>query len=614
MKKLFSTLTTAGLFINLYISLTFFWRISENIFSKGNFSISFVLLFFVILSIVIRHAQIIEVSFDISNLSPYMIGVIALALPQIKILVDLTPSEIMLCYLLISLILFEGFRLPLNRESFSLISKLINVLLLIAIVIVQNLSLANMSIDNGSSYVLIIYILFILNISYSLIKTCLTISPDISDRHDLYSLAYFSIASVLFNYCSENMTEYAEVYLKEGRYVELINSISLTEFMLFVFWITVLVRVVQSLHLAALDYKDTQLKGVDLAVLTLFYIFISTYWLISSHPSIMFWLFLVLFVLSLSVSIYFSWMRFYRIQSETKINIVFDNRIQTVNSVTFALVAISNYFLMLYGYNHIFIIFQIVILIFNMIHSYQLTMWIKFDLIFDKKNNPISFEIVKKSELMKITAYLSCYFGYIYQYTFDANKKKTRKIIYHLLNSSSRFGEFGRTRFFWIKDNGTSDNIGMICLKSTYNTSLTYSAISALSFVFRILFRTGPFNFVRLFRTFKNTRKTLAQLDLGDKESSVEIAYIVIDKKFRNKGYFRQVANVLRNINQHNKRFYPEKNYDLKNIYLIARSEFAINSFEKSGFCSVKTVVDNDFETATKQGDAQIMNCILKEC
>ncbi|MDK9716250.1 MAG: hypothetical protein OEL86_19415 [Sulfuritalea sp.] len=582
-------------------------------FAHSGYSLQIVSLFLVILSIVIRHAQIIEVSFDISKLSQYMMGVLLLALPQIKIIVDVAPSEGLLFYLLSSLVIFEAIRLRGKGQRFSFVSNALNLILLLLLIYIENtINNTSLVISNSEWHKLTIYIALIGNISYSLVRTCISIAPHVSDRMDLYSLAYFSVAGVLFNYCSENLTALIQEDIKNGDFITIIQTASVAEVLLFIFWLTVLIRVVQSLHLAALDYRDTQLNGIDLLVLTLFYIFISTYWLITSNQRV---LFVVLLVLSILVSLYFFWMRFYRIQSESKISIDFDNRIQLVNALTFAIIAVSNYCLILYEYNHMLILIQIFVLGFNILHSYQLTMWIKFDLIFDKNVDEIYFEKIKSADVLNVAAHMSYHFGYIYKYVTGLNKKETRKFIYMLLKSSSRFGEFGRSRYFWAMDSKDNKKVGLICLKSSYNVCLVYNVISALFLLTRLLLTSTPkYSFTVLKGVFAN-RSFLENLAITSELPFLEVAYIVIDKRYRNQQLSKKLLNSLKMTNLKNCVFYPGKKYALKDIYLIVRADnqLARSSFRSAGFELVRTIEDHVFEKSASVGSAQVMKCSVKE-
>jgi hypothetical protein len=549
--------------------------------------------------IVVRHAQIIELSFNISKQNDYALGILGLSLPLISVFLKKDISIELIGYFLVSLLYFELVLLKPKGVKLSVWSKIFTVVVWICLFLLQR-KIFPISHSLGDNFSYVLYLIFSGIIFVELYRTASSTPSFTSDRYDLYMLAYFSVAGVLFNYCSENIAQNKIQGLG-------ITNISTSEVVLLVFWLVVLVRIIQSLHLAALDYQDTQLKGLDLFILSIFYIFITIYWILEPNNP---YLYGLLFVLASIASGYFLYMRFSRIYNETAINLDSDKRIQTVNSVVFAIIAVSNGYMFIHGHSNVLMLLQIAVLLFNMYHSYRLTMWVKFDLLHRKGNHGVYFVPIKETDLPKVASILNRNFGYIYEYyfrTFGCNKQTLRSI-FLLLSSGSRYGNFGMSHFFWIYEKNNDEQVGLICLKAISNVSYFYSTLNALIFFIKYFIAMGSSHGMKGLISFVKNRKYLEQLDLCDTES-LEIAYLVINNNKRRMGFTKNVMSALRETNIESKILYPRKKLDLKNISLIVResNENAITAFKRSSFLKVKEINNLEFDNTVKKGSALVM-------
>jgi len=610
MKKSLNAIISFFLFLNLYIILTYFWDLSGKLYHSTDIN-SFVLNivpFCASLLIVLRHAQIIEISFDISKQSEYAIGIIGLTLPLITAILQKNISIFLFGYILASLLIFEIVLLAQKGAKINFFVKLIVGFAWLILFLQDRAKLEIINYVSVGTVTTIIILIISLLMFYELYVTCISMPSHMSDRYDLYMLAYFSVAGVLFNYCSEHIAKNKIENID-------ISNVQISEIVLFVFWIAVLVRIIQSLHLAALDYQDTQVKGLDLAILSIFYIFITTYWLLSPEKI---FLYGSLCILSFFTSCYFAYMRFVRIKGETTINIIFDNRIQSVNCLVFAIISIVNGYMYFFGYSNYLFFIQIVLLLFNIFHSHSLTMWVKFDLLFNCQSNLFSIKHICKNDIVSVSSILNYNFCYIFGYAFNTlnSKKKTRRLIYLLLSSGSFFGIFGMSHFFWIVDIKTNENIGIICIRSKYNTNIVYSILSLIVFLMKYCFLFEFKCFISGIVSLAKKIKYIYDLDFSDESESIEISYIVINKNKRRKGYAKKIIDIIKKINERSLVVYPKKHQIFNNISLVVREKnsIAILMFNQVGFCQVGNgIKDPQFESATKKGCALVMKCPIDE-
>jgi ribosomal protein S18 acetylase RimI-like enzyme len=602
MKNTKTSVITFALFLNLYIALTFFWNLSAEFYQALGTEkvLESMAPFLASLLIVVRHAQVIEITFNISKQNGYSLGILGLTLPVISTLLQQDITIELTGGLLAALLVFELLLLKPGKHVVFFCGKAGLGVAWLAIYLAQRKGVQVFQTVSEAGQLAALYLMFSAVLFAEILHTCKSMPTTFRDRYDLYMLAYFSVAGVLFNYCSEHL---ANNRLRSY----MVNQFDSSDAILFLFWIIVLVRIVQSLHLAALDYQDTQLKGLDLFILSIFYIFITAYRVLDRDNV---HLYILLLTLSAIACAYFAYMRFVRIHKEIAINLRYDKRIQSVNTIAFGVVAVANSIMLFRGYSWALFLVQIVMLVFNIFHSHRLTMWVKFDLLQRNGDDGMVLLPVECKEALKVAAIINRNFGYIYDYCLGApgSKRKSLRFIHLLLSSSSAFGWFGMSHFYRVYDNQKRVPVGLVCLKANPNFSVVYTCVSALAFVVKCLAVMGIRSGLASLSSFLRHRRYLGKLDLSE-EGALEVTYLVIDKGMRRLGYGRKLMMALLNANIKNRELYPHKQLNLNRLCLLVReaNSIAMAAMQSYGFQLEREIRDAEFDGITGKGGALVM-------
>ncbi len=590
------------LFLNLYVALTYFWKISEVFYAniRGGVSVLIAAQFAAALSIVVRHAQLIEIKYEKLKQNEYSLGCLGLLLPIIAAVLRQDIDTEILCYLLVFLAVFELCFLGERRWRVFLGYK---TAIFCAAAAVYMSFVAGYVIRLGERYNVsleFLYVVLALVIILEIARTCAMMPKRFSDRYSMYILAYFSVAGVLLNYCSE--------HIANGKLQQLLNSPLGVDVIPIIFWVVVVMRIVQSIHLAALDYQNTDVKGVDLALLALFYVFITAYRLLNENDPVVY---VVLFVLSGAASAYFAYMAFSRIYKESTIAYDFDKRIQVVNSVTFACICVASVYMYMGGYSAWTFILLIGIVMFNMAHSSRLTMWVKFDLLYGRAQDGLVFKPVHSREVKILASAISYHFGYIYKFYLgeDAPRRDIRRFIHLLLTSGSSYGWLGRAHYYSLLSGKDGKRVGYVCLKTDSNNSLFYSLLSFGVLLVRCMGVFGVRKTARMLGAMVAESEYLSQLDLSDC-GVLEVTYIIIRKPFRRQGCARAALALLLDAPARLKKLYPGKRVGLDVVRALVREKNlpALALVSGMGFDSISKLQHPQVDNATAMGGAFVVS------
>lgn len=345
------------------------------------------------------------------------------------------------------------------------------------------------------------------------------------------------------------------------------------------------IRVFQSLFLARRDYQHLESNIWDIFIFFCVLIFTSgcLFYFFQLKPQVILTIYIVLVLIG--VVNFFSLWRFRIPKNDELYDYPIEMRIQLINILTFLLVEFILFYAALnanqvsasndLSYSWIAVITTYLPLLFNIVHSHELTLIPKFFLkndpdspeqqviIFKKifwrtsdrlsdshikeiihKDASESFKLLrtvraKENDIDKIAMQILVNFDYIFEYIFATkDRSKIKNALVELLTVSYGLGSYGYMYFYVIKQEDKM--IGFIKLDTSHN-----SAIYRFSEIFILPFKLAKvFGFYKLFGIYQRA-KEVAYHQPKPEHGEVRITYFVILPEYQKLGYGSSSLNLL---------------------------------------------------------------------
>lgn len=257
-----------------------------------------------------------------------------------------------------------------------------------------------------------------------------------------------------------------------------------------------------------------------------------------------------------------------------------------------------------------------VLLIFNIIHSDQLTMLPKY-LLTNEADSPesvaASFRLlfghlsdlesdgeireavmggygashrtirtvrVQAGDVDQLSSEIVKSFGYLYAYVLGvSDDRKLRRGLRCLLTSSFGFGALGYMNFYWVV-NESRERVGLIRVDSNHRNWI-YRGLEALTLPLRLAYCLRTVRFLGvLLRARSVSRSQPAPVD-----KEIRLTYLITLEEFRRRGYGLATVRLLRNacLHAYTNDIVAEK----LSLYVRSSNQRAVRLFQKAGFAEV---------------------------
>lgn len=366
--------------------------------------------------------------------------------------------------------------------------------------------------------------------------------------------------------------------------------------LLFILSIVILVfsiiRAIQSIVLAKIDYNNLSYKKHDSIILFAVSALLTSGGLItilSCSFALFFFTYAVISLLAVLnfISLY---KRIY--QERSGFDYVCEMRIQLINTYVFIALTVLFFAIGLIKYNAVpyeriisvtLSIIICILLALNIYHSYALTYYPKIilsnalDALNPNSEAIIRIERAESNDTKRIAIDITNEFGYIFEDVFSEKRHKVlRNYIYILLTSSLGFGYWGHMRFYnVINDKGVK--VGWIKIDTIHHCWI-YTILEGLLLFIRFSYYLGLRNLYKVIRRAKSIADDQPQIN----NDTFVLSYIVIKEPYRQMQYGYATINLLKNAF-----FYSQtNNINVKKLSVLVRPDniASIALFRKSRF------------------------------
>lgn len=405
-------------------------------------------------------------------------------------------------------------------------------------------------------------------------------------------------------------------------------------------------RAYQSLFLAKRDYPDLEYGWKHILTFGAILVFTISPALLDQNPM---WL-MIVFALcaALGTKNFFGlYQRDIPARSE-KYDYPIERRIQLFNTIAFAILTLD---LCLGAYSlyaaptptlitYLTIGLAVVLLLFNMAHSGQLSFLPKFLFkndpdkpsqriehyrklfwrastgltdqevlakikgVSEKEFRPIKTARARLNQVDLIVSHLCIEFGYVYEYVFASNDpEETKKVLTWLVTSGSGLGPLGYQNFYILRSD--EKNLGFFRIDTSHDVWI-YDILASLSLSIKFVREFGVKRVLKIRQRLRALQRTQPAPD----PKELRLTYIVVFPEYRRQGIGEisldlLVAALLRTVTN-------DIIVDKMSLFVREKNVGALQLFKKLGFTENRDVRWDDIDPL--QGDERVGRALYMEC